>query len=135
MAKFAATDFAITLNGTSLSNAIHGCTLDISSNELDSTTFGNTYKTAQGGIVSGTVKLDFYQDFAAGAVDATIWPLINTIATVTIVPTSATVSATNPKYTATVLINAYQPLNANIGDLAGFSVTWPTTGTVVRGTV
>jgi hypothetical protein len=135
VAKFVATDYKITLNATDLSQSIHAATLDISANEVESTTFGNTYKTVAGGILSGSVKLDFYQDFAAGSVDATIWPLMNTIATVTIVPTSASVSATNPKYTATVLINAYQPINANIGDLAGFSVTWPTTGTVVRGTV
>lgn len=135
MAKFVATDYKITLNATDLSQSIHAATLDISANEVESTTFGNTYKTVAGGILSGSVKLDFYQDFAAGSVDATIFPLLNTIATVTIVPTSASVSATNPKYTATVLINAYQPINANIGDLAGFSVTWPTTGTVVRGTV
>jgi len=135
VAKFVATDYKITLNATDLSQSIHAATLDISANEVESTTFGNTYKTVAGGILSGSVKLDFYQDFAAGSVDATIFPLLNTIATVTIVPTSASVSATNPKYTATVLINAYQPINANIGDLAGFSVTWPTTGTVVRGTV
>lgn len=135
MAKFVATDFKITLNGTDLSQSIHSATLDVSSNEVESTTFGNAYKTVVGGIISGSVKLDFYQDYAAGSVDATIFPLLNTIATVTIVPTSATVSATNPKYTATVLVNSYQPVNANIGDLAGFSVTWPVSGTVVRGTV
>lgn len=134
MAKFVATDFKITLNGTALSPSINSVTLDINSNEVETTTFGSTYKTVVGGIVSGSAKLDFYQDFAAGSVDAQIWPLINTIGTLVITPTSATVSATNPSYTAQVLINAYQPINASIGDLAGFSVTWPTTGTVTRAT-
>lgn len=134
MAKFVATDFKITLNGTALSPSIHSVSLDINSNEVETTTFGSTYKTVVGGIVSGSAKLDFYQDFAAGSVDAQIWPLINTIGTLVITPTSATVSATNPSYTAQVLINAYQPINASIGDLAGFSVTWPTTGTVTRAT-
>jgi len=134
MAKFVATDFKITLNGTALSPSINSVTLDINSNEVETTTFGSTFKTVVGGIVSGSAKLDFYQDFAAGSVDAQIWPLINTIGTLVITPTSATVSATNPSYTAQVLINAYQPINASIGDLAGFSVTWPTTGTVTRAT-
>jgi len=134
MAKFVATDFKITLNGTALSPSIHSVSLDINANEVETTTFGNTYKTVVGGIISGSAKLDFYQDFAAGSVDAQIWPLINTIGTLVITPTSATVSATNPSYTAQVLINAYQPINASIGDLAGFSVTWPTTGTVTRAT-
>jgi hypothetical protein len=134
MAKFVATDFKITLNGTALSPSIHSVSLDINSNEVETTTFGSTFKTVVGGIISGSAKLDFYQDFAAGSVDAQIWPLINTIGTLVITPTSATVSATNPSYTAQVLINAYQPINASIGDLAGFSVTWPTTGTVTRAT-
>lgn len=134
MAKFVATDFKITLNGTALSPSIHAVTLDVNANEVETTTFGSTYKTVVGGIVSGSVKLDFYQDFAAGSVDATIWPLINTIGTLVLTPTSGTVSATNPSYTANVLINSYQPINASIGDLAGFSVTWPTSGTVTRAT-
>jgi len=134
MAKFVATDFKITLNGTALSPSINSVTLDVNSNEVETTTFGSTFKTVVGGIISGSAKLDFYQDFAAGSVDAQIWPLINTIGTLVLTPTSATVSATNPSYTAQVLINNYQPINASIGDLAGFSVTWPTTGTVTRAT-
>jgi hypothetical protein len=134
MAKFVATDFKITLNGTVLSPSINSVTLDVNSNEVETTTFGSTFKTVVGGIISGSAKLDFYQDFAAGSVDPVIWPLINTIGTLVITPTSATVSATNPSYTAQVLINSYQPINASIGDLAGFSVTWPTTGTVTRAT-
>lgn len=135
MAKFLATDFKITLNGTDLSTSLHSATLDVSSNEVETTTFGNTYKTVVGGILGGTMKLDFYQDYAAGSVDATIWPLVNTLATVTIVPTSGTVSATNPKYQALCLVNAYTPVAGSIGDLASFSVSWPTSGTVTRATV
>lgn len=135
MAKFVATDFKITLNSTDLTSSLHAVTLDLSSNEVETTSFGNTYKTVIGGLLTGSVKLDFYQDFAAGSVDATIWPLINTVGTVVLTPTSATVSSTNPKYTAVVLINAYQPINGTVGDLASFSVTWPLAGTVSRGTV
>jgi hypothetical protein len=135
MAKFLATDFKITLNSTDLSTSLHSATLDVSSNEVETTTFGNTYKTVVGGILGGTLKLDFYQDYAASSVDATIWPLVNTLATVTIVPTSATVSSTNPKYQAIVLVNAYTPVAGSIGDLASFSVSWPTSGTVTRATV
>lgn len=137
MAKFLATQYQVTLNGTDLTTSLHAVTLDVTSNEVETTTFGTastTYKSVIGGIVSGSVKLDFYQDFAAGSVDATIWPLINTIGTVVLKPAGTAVSATNPSYTATVLINGYQPINGNVGDLASFSVTWPTTGAVTRAT-
>lgn len=138
MAKFLATQFQISLNGVDLTQSLHSVTLDVSSNEVDTTTFGTSstvYKTVVGGIVSGSAKLDFYQDYASGSVDATIWPLVNTVGTLVIKPNGTTVSATNPSYTANVLVNAYSPISGSIGDLSSFSVTWPTTGSVTRATV
>lgn len=137
MAKFLATQFQVSLNGTDLTSSLHAVTLDVSANEVDTTTFGTSstvYKTVVGGILSGSAKLDFYQDYAAGSVDATIWPLVNTVGTLVIKPAGTTVSATNPSYTATVLINAYSPIAGSIGDLSSFSVTWPTSGSVTRAT-
>lgn len=137
MAKFMASNFVITLNGTDLSSSLHSVTLDVSANEIDTTTFGSSttvYKTVVGGVVSGSAKLDFYQDYAAGSVDATIWPLVNTIGTLVIKPAGTAVSASNPSYTATVLINGYTPVMGSIGDLSSFSVTWPTSGSVTRAT-
>lgn len=137
MAKFLATQFQVTLNGTDLTSSLHAVTLDVSSNEVDTTTFGTSatvYKTVVGGILSGSAKLDFYQDYAAGSVDATIWPLVNTVGTLVIKPAGTTVSATNPSYTTTVLINGYTPISGSIGDLSSFSVTWPTSGSVTRAT-
>lgn len=137
MAKFMASNFVVTLNGTDLSSSLHAVTLDVSANEIDTTTFGTSstvYKTVVGGVVSGSAKLDFYQDYAAGSVDATIWPLVNTIGTLVIKPAGTAVSATNPSYTATVLINGYTPVMGSIGDLSSFSVTWPTSGSVTRAT-
>ncbi len=137
MAKFMASNFVVTLNGTDLSSSLHAVTLDVTANEIDTTTFGTSstvYKTVVGGVVSGSAKLDFYQDYAAGSVDATIWPLVNTIGTLVIKPAGTAVSATNPSYTATVLINGYTPVMGSIGDLSSFSVTWPTSGSVTRAT-
>lgn len=137
MAKFMASNFVVTLNGTDLSSSLHAVTLDVTANEIDTTTFGTSstvYKTVVGGVVSGSAKLDFYQDYAAGSVDSTIWPLVNTIGTLVIKPAGTAVSATNPSYTATVLINGYTPVMGSIGDLSSFSVTWPTSGSVTRAT-
>ncbi len=138
MAKFVATNFIITLNGVDLTSSLNSVTIETSSNEVETTTFGTAstaYRTVVGGIVSSTVKLDFYQDYAAASVDATINALINTIGTVVVKPAGTTVSATNPSYTATCLINAYTPIAGSIGDISSFSVTWPTTGAVTRATV
>jgi hypothetical protein len=137
MPKFVATNFQISLNGVDLTSSLSSATLEISSNEVETTTFGTAstaYRTVVGGIVSGSVKLDFYQDYAAASVDATLNSLINTIGTVVIKPLGSAVSATNPSYTATCLINNYTPVSGTIGDLSSFSVTWPTTGTITRAT-
>jgi hypothetical protein len=135
VAKFVATDHKITVNGTDLSTSLHSVDLTIQSDEVDTTTFGQGgWKTVTGGLKSGSLKLNFYQDFGASAVDATLWPLLNTAATVVITPTSATVSATNPSYTAVALVSQYQPFSSTVGDLATLSVTWPTSGTVTRAT-
>ena len=134
MAKFVATDYKVTVNGTNLSSSLTSVDLSLSSDEVDTTTFGGEWRTVTGGLKSGSITLNFNQDFAAGSVDATLFPLFNTAATVVITPTSATVSATNPSYTAIALVNSYQPFASSVGDLATLSVTWPTSGTVTRAT-
>jgi hypothetical protein len=134
MAKFVATDHKITINGTNFSDSLQSVDLTIQADEVDTTTFGGAWKTVTGGLRSGSLTLNFYQDFAAGSVDATLWPLLNTAATVTITPTSTAVSATNPAYSAICLVSQYQPFASTVGDLATLSVTWPTSGTVTRAT-
>jgi hypothetical protein len=132
--KFVATDYSITLNGTALSDALQSVNLTIQSDEVETTTFGGGWKTMVGGLRSGSLQLNFFQDFAAGSVDATLWPLINTVGTVVIKPTSSTVSSTNPSYTVPVLISQYQPFASSVGDAATLSITLPTSGTVTRAT-
>ena len=134
MAKFVATDHKITINGTNFSNSLQSVNLTISADEVDTTSFGGDWKSVTGGLKSGSLQLNFFQDFGASSVDTTLWPLLNTLATVVITPTSATVSATNPAYTAICLVSQYQPFQSTVGDIATLSLTWPTSGTVVRGT-
>lgn len=134
MPKFAATDYKITVAGVNLSTSLNSVELALESDDLETTAFGGTFRERIGGLKTGSVTLQFMQDFGASSVDATLFPLYNTLATVVITPTSSTVSATNPSYTAVCLVNAYSPFASSVGDIATFSVTWPTSGTVVRAT-
>jgi hypothetical protein len=135
MPKFAATDYKITVAGVNLSTSLNSVELALESDDLETTAFGGEFRTRIGGLKTGSVTLQFMQDFGAASVDATLFPLYNTLATVVIVPTSGTVTSTNPSYTATCLVNNYSPFASSVGDIATFSVTWPTSGTVTRGTV
>ena len=134
MPKFAATDYKITVNGTNFSTNLNSVELSLESDDNETTAFGGTFRERIGGLKSGSITLSFMQDFGAASVDATLFPLLNTIATVVVIPTSSTVSATNPSYTATCLVNQYSPFNSSVGDIATLSVTWPTSGTVARAT-
>jgi hypothetical protein len=137
MPKFVATDYKVSINGTDFSQSIAQVNLEISSDDVETTAFGGTFRTRIGGLKDGTLQLDFMQDFGSASVDAVLFPLIqnNSLATVVITPTSGTVSATNPSYTALCLVNQYTPFASSVGDLATLSVSWPTSGTVTRGTV
>lgn len=134
MAKFAATDYKVTINGTNFSTNLNSVELAIESDDLETTAFGGDFRTRVGGLKTGSLTLQFMQDFGASSVDATLFPLLNTIATVVVVPTSGSVSSTNPSYTATCLVNSYSPFASSVGDIATLSVTWPTSGTITRGT-
>lgn len=134
MAKFAATDYAITINGTSFATNLNSVELALSADDLETTAFGGEWRTRIGGLKSGSVTLNFMQDFGASSVDATLYPLFGSYATVVIKPTSSAVGTTNPAYTAVCLVNQYSPFASSVGDIATLSVTWPTSGTVSRAT-
>jgi len=132
VAKFAATDFTVTVNGTALSTSLSTVDLTINADDKDVSTFGVGWRTHVAGLKQGSLKLNFLQDFAASSVEATLYPLLGTIATVVITPTSGTVSATNPTYTVPCLVTQIQPLSATVGDVPTQQVTWPTSGTVSK---
>jgi hypothetical protein len=132
MAKFAATDYSVTINGSDFSSNLNSVELALEADDLETTAFGSGWRTRIGGLKNGSLTLNFMQDFGAASVDATLNPLLGTIATVVIKPTSGSATATNPSYTAECLVNQYSPFASSVGDIATLSVTWPTSGTVVR---
>jgi hypothetical protein len=135
MAIFVATDFSVSINGsTALASYLTQVELKASANDVTTTAFGSSWVTRVAGLKEGSLTLNFNQDYAAATVDATLWPLLGTNATVVIKPTSSAVSSANPAYTAICVVNDLTPVSGQIGDLATFSVTWPTTGTVSRAT-
>lgn len=135
MAIFVASDFSVSINGsTALTQYLTQAELKVSANDITTTSFGNQWVTRVAGLKEGTLTLAFNQDYASAGPDATLWPLLGSAATVVIKPTSTAISATNPSYTAVVNVIDLTPSSGTIGDLSVFTVTWPTTGTVTRGT-
>jgi hypothetical protein len=134
LAKFVATDYKVTINGGTVSSSLASVELPIEIDEQETTAFGSEWRTRIAGLKSGSITLEFHQDFAAGALDSILWPLLGTNATVVVVPTSGTVTSSNPSYTGTFLVTQYTPYASTVGDLATVSVSWPLTGALTRAT-
>jgi|AACY02.2.fsa_nt_gi hypothetical protein len=126
MARFVATDYDITINGTDLSSNIASVSLDMTTNEVETTSFGNGgFVSRIGGLKDASVTLSFHQDFGAASVHQTLFPLHGQEATVVVKPTSGAVSATNPSFTMVALCTELSPVSGAVGDLATLEVTWP----------
>lgn len=134
MAKFIATDYKVTINGTNFSTSLASVELPIEVDEQETTAFGSSWRTRIAGLKSGSITLEFHQDFGASSIDATLFPLLGTNATVAVAPTSGSVTATNPSYSGEFLVTQYTPYASTVGDLATLSVTWPLTGALSRAT-
>ena len=134
MSKFIATDYKVTINGTNFSTSLASVELPIEVEEQDTTAFGAEFRTRIAGLKTGSITLEFHQDFGAAAIDSVLYPLLGTNATVSVSPTSATVSATNPTFTGEFLVTQYSPFSSTIGDLATLSITWPLNGPLTRAT-
>ena len=134
MATFSFTDGYLLLNAVNMSPMARQLVLKTSAAELDNTAFGATYHSRIGGLKDGQLDVEWNQDFAAAQTDALLFPLLGTVVTFEVRPTSGARSTTNPAYTGSVLISDYAPLDGKVGDLAVNRSTWKTTGTILRQT-
>jgi hypothetical protein len=135
LAKYVVTATSVRLNNTDISGACARAELVINAAEVETTDFGSGgWTEIIGGLKSGQVTLDFHNDFGAGGVSALFQNLVGTIGTVELIPNGTAASATNPKYTAEVMVNSFTPISGAVGDLATFSVTFPTSGAVTYAT-
>jgi hypothetical protein len=139
MARLVLTNVNITVAGVDLSDHIASVTLGSTYDVLETTAFadGNVPQAAKNriaGLVDNSVTLEFHQDFAAASVEATIYPLLGTIAAVEVQPVNAAISVDSPLYTFNALVSEWTPLNGAVGELATASVTWPISGQITKDT-
>lgn len=133
MAKLVLTNEFVSLNGTDVSSYCRKAELTIEVEAKDVTTFASGgWKEEIGGLKSGTLALEFEQDFAAAALDSILWPLLGTVVTFDVKPVNAARSTSNPSYTGSVLVAQWNPLTGSVGDDAKVTVSFPTTGAVTR---
>lgn len=134
MARIVLTNAVVKINSVDLSDHVASVELSQEVEEVETTAFGDSARTRTGGLANNSLSLDFHQDFASASVDDTLNALVGGTASFEILPAGTAVSATNPKYTGTVLLTEWTPVSGAIGELATASITWPISGAVTRAT-
>ena len=105
------------------------------SDELEVTAMGDTGHKFVKGLEASSLTVSFLNDTASANVLATLQAAWGTSVTVVLLQEKGTaVSATNPLYTMTCLINNTTDINGAVGDLGSQDVTWTVNGAVAVAT-
>lgn len=134
MAIYMNNSATVTVNSVDLSDHIASVSFTENVAELTTTAMGDSNVTRIGGLADGSVSIEWHQDFAASEVYATINPLLGTVTTVEVTPTSSAVSTTNPKKSVSALVSEVPFVDGAVGDLSTFSTTWNFSGAVTTST-
>lgn len=135
MAKYVVTSQSVTINSVDLSADCARAELVISSADVETTDFSSGgFVELQGGLKSGVLNLDFHADYASGGASETLDALVGTVVPFEIIAGGTTVGTDTPSWSGNVLINSFTPVAGAVGDLATFSVSFPTSGAITKAT-
>jgi len=130
MAVFLNNGVVLTVNSVDLSDRVTALTINRTFDELEVTAMGDSGHKFVKGLEASSITIDFLNDTAATETLATLQAAYGTSVTVTAKQTSAVVSATNPLYTMSCLVNNLTDINGAVGDIGMQSVTWTVNGTI-----
>jgi hypothetical protein len=131
MAIYLSNTVVVTLNSVALSDHVTSATINRAFDELEVTAMGDTAHKFVKGLEASTITLDFLSDTAAANVNATLQAAWGTTVALTLKQSSAAVSATNPLYSTTVLVNNTTDINGAVADIATQSITFTCNSPIV----
>ena len=122
-----------------LSEYVTSITLTQTFDEVETTSMGSAAHQFSKGLEASTLQVDFLNDWAAAKVQATLQAAYGTSVTALVVPVrgavTTTISATNPLYTVSILINNLTPVGTGgPEDYARSSMTFTCTSAVAYAT-
>src|SRR3954464_15320302 len=126
MAKFAATDVYVLLNGQNISDWCFNVDAPDAKEQIDVSGFNSTgAKEFVPGSRDQSITLSVLQDFGATQIHALLNPLYvnNTVFAIELRPTSGSRSSTNPWYGGSAQMYEYDGLNAQLNNRAEITVT------------
>lgn len=136
MAKQVMTNPVVVFAGGTISANVAQVTIALEADDIEVTNFASGGARERiGGLKSGTFSMELHQDYALGSIDSTFFTNLGGTVAVAVRPGgTAAVGTANPEYRFTVLVTGYDSVDSAVGDLNTFSVSYPITGAVVRGT-
>lgn len=126
----------VAVNGVDLSDHVQSFTINATATQLDNHAMGDDTATQEPGLLSWTIDVTFFADFAAGSVAHTLWPLYSGREQFAVVckPADAAVASGNPQWSGQAFISSTTPLAGTHGDELMDSCTFSCAGTLVRTT-
>ena len=125
----------VKINSVDISDHVSSATLTQNFDELEITSLGDTAHKFVKGLEASTLSLDFFNDFAASQVTPTLQGAYGTTVTAVLIPVKGTaVSASNPLYTVSILINNLTPISGDVASINASSISFTCNSTVVQTT-
>ena len=116
------------ISNVDLSDHVKSVTLNRTFDELEVTAMGDFSHRFTKGLESSTLTLSFLSDTSASSVNATLQQYWGTTQTFALVQTkgavTTTISATNPLFSGSILINKTTDINGAVGDIATQDITF-----------
>ena len=125
----------VKINSVDISDHVSSATLTQNFDELEITSLGDTAHKFVKGLEASTLSLDFFNDFAASQITPTLQAAYGTTVTAVLIPVKGTaVSASNPLYTVSILINNLTPISGDVASINASSISFTCNSTVVQTT-
>lgn len=126
MAIFMGNKVHVKAGSTTITTFVSTVSLSREIDAVEITAMTDTVQNLIGGIERPSVSLEVYNDFAASSVNGIFEDALGSKLALELIPVSGTVSATNPRYSMSVLVSQWQPING-LQDVATASITLPVT--------
>ena len=135
MAVFLNNLVGVKINSVDLSDHVTAITLNRTFDELEVTAMGDSGHKFVKGLEASSVTIDFLNDTATSKTLATLQAAWGTTVTCVFLQDKGTiVSATNPLYTVSLLVNNTTDINGAVGDIGTQSITFTANSTVAVAT-
>lgn len=115
----------VTVNSVALTGFCTSASMTRTQESIDTTSFGSTSREYSSGIANNECTMSLFMTYGTSEVYATLKALVGTRTTVTLKPSSAATSATNPVLTLTGCYLESLPVSTGaVGEISQIDITF-----------